>query len=204
MPRINALAALPAATPSACGSCASATTQLPAMIAQPMNFQPVAFIGSSSYPLQEEVCLRAKSWRAPLDRFQGIIDAHVAGDRSEGVGCDAGTACAVVAWRKRFHEHEGRRLSDSEPVECLRVDQPLDLLLPDQLLHVRGGVTNRGVLESAQDHDRSRARCLIDQESQRLLGHAQRDEDVKDRLIGGGTLVLFERLAILFVLPRET
>src|SRR5882762_2678448 len=68
------------------------------MIAQPMNFQPVAFIGSSSYPLQEELCLRAKSWRAPLDRFQGIVDAHVAGYRSEGVGCDAGTACAVVAW----------------------------------------------------------------------------------------------------------
>src|SRR6266851_4048195 len=115
-----------------------------------MNFRNVAFIGSSSsYPLKEELRFRAKSRRAPLDRFQGIVDAHVTGDRSEGVGCNAGTACAVIAWRERFHEHEGRRLGDPEPVECLRIDQPLDLLLPEQLLHMRGGLTNRGVLESA-------------------------------------------------------
>src|ERR1700687_1130566 len=111
------------------------------MATQPMNVCNVAFIGSSSNPLQEELCLRAKSWRAPLDRFQGIVDAHVTGDRSEGVGCNAGTARAVVGWRERFHEHEGRRLVDPEPVKGLRVDQPLDLLLPDQLLYVRGSLT---------------------------------------------------------------
>src|ERR1700687_2240190 len=115
-----------------------------------MNSRNVAFIGaSSSYPLQEEPRFRAKSWRAPLDRFQGIVDAHVTGDRSESVGCNAGAACAVVAWRECFNEHEGRRLVDPEPVKGLRVDQPLDLLLPDQPLHVRGGLANRGVFESS-------------------------------------------------------
>src|SRR5437867_11789147 len=119
------------------------------MSTQPMNVCSVPFIALSSYPLQEELRLRSESWRAPLDRFQGIVDAHVTGDRCEGVGCNAGTACAVIDWRERLHEHEGRRPVDPEAVKSLRVDQPLDLLLPDQLLHVRGGLTNRGVLESA-------------------------------------------------------
>src|SRR5437762_3012329 len=87
----------------------------------PMSLSNVAFIDSSSYALQEELRLRAKSWRAPLDRLQGIVDADVAGDRSEGVGCNAGTASAVVDARERCYEYESRRLLDSEPVERLPV-----------------------------------------------------------------------------------
>src|SRR5438128_8126801 len=119
------------------------------MTTQPMNVCSVPFIASSSYPLQEELRLRSESRHAPFDGFQRIVDAHVTGDRCEGVGCNAGTGCAVIDCRERFHEHEGRRLVDPEAVKSLRIDQPLDLLLPNQLLHVRGGLTNRGVFESA-------------------------------------------------------
>jgi hypothetical protein len=87
-----------------------------------MNVCNVAFINSSSYPLQEELRLRAKSWRTPFDGFQRIVGAHVTGDRCEGVGCNAGTGCAVIDWRERFHEHEGRCLVDPEAVKSLRID----------------------------------------------------------------------------------
>jgi hypothetical protein len=99
------------------------------MTRQPMTSAPLPYrliLGSAS----RKSCVQANRG-APLDRFQGIVDAHVTGDRSEGVGCNAGTTRAVVAWRERFHEHEGRRLVDPEPVKGLGIDQPLDLLLPD-------------------------------------------------------------------------
>ena len=70
---------------------------------------------------------------------------------------------------------------------------------PISQLHVRGGLTNRGVLESAEDQNRLRARGLVDQEPQGLLGHAEGDENEKSGSVRDVALVLFEGLAIRFV-----